>query len=72
MKTEYLYAMVDVMGGCWTIVDRGTEKVSLPELLANGWRPLRETPFAASTGHSYILICMEREPEGQRGFGFGH
>jgi hypothetical protein len=73
MKTEYCYAMVDLNGACWRIVDRTTEKASLPDLLAEGWRPVRETPFAhyeASTS-SYILICLEREPNGKLGFGFG-
>ena len=73
MKTEYCYAMVDLNGACWRIVDRATEKVALPDLLAEGWRPIRETQFAhhdASTS-SYILICLEREPDGKMGFGFG-
>ena len=72
MKTEYLYAIVDIHGACWRIVDRTTEKASLPDLLLEGWRPVRETPFPQATGMSYILICLEREPEGQAGFGFGH
>jgi hypothetical protein len=72
MKAEHLYAIVNARGECWTIVDRGTEKSALPDLLANGWRPVRETTFAQATGEGYILICLEREPEGQAGFGFGH
>jgi hypothetical protein len=74
MKTEYCYAMVDLNGACWKIVDRTTEKVALSDLLAEGWRPIRETPFAHydASSSSYILICLEREPGGQVGFGFGH
>jgi hypothetical protein len=71
MKTEYLYAIVDCNGACWRIVGRETEKAILPDLLADGWRPLRETPFPQATGMSYILICLEREPDGKMGFGFG-
>ena len=67
MKTEYLYAIVDNEGSCWTIVDRSYEEASLPDLLAEGWRPIRETPFPDSG----ILICLEREPDGKMGFGFG-
>jgi hypothetical protein len=73
MKSEYLYAIVDADGGCWRIVGRTTEKAVLPELLAEGWRPIRETPFSPPPGVTpYILICLEREPEGEQGFGFGH
>ncbi len=73
MKTEYLYAMVDLNGACWRIVDRTTEKASLPDLLAEGWRPVRETPYARYDANSstYILICLEREPDGKPSFGFG-
>ncbi len=71
MTSEYLYAIVDSAGSCWRIVEQSTEKASLPDLLAEGWRPLRETPFPSSTGSGYVLICLEREPEGPRSFGFG-
>ena len=68
MRPEHLYAIVDHQGGCWRIVGRGNEKADLPALLAEGWRPVRETAFALT---NHILICLEREPEGQVGFGFG-
>ena len=68
MKTEYLYVRLDRAGECSRIVAKGLEKVSLAGLLAEGWRPIRETPF---TQTNEILICLEREPEGQMGFGFG-
>jgi hypothetical protein len=71
MKMEYLYAIVGSDGACWRIVGRETEKAVLTDLLVEGWRPVRETPFVQATGASYILICLEREPEGQKGFGFG-
>jgi hypothetical protein len=71
VKTEYLFAIVDANGACWTIAERSTEKASLPGLLLDGWRPVRETPFPGVPGQSYILICLEREPGGQVGFGFG-
>ncbi len=69
MKTEYCYAIVDYNGRCWTIVGRATEEVALTDLLAEGWRPVRETPFPE--GQQRILICLEREPDGKIGFGFG-
>ena len=69
MKTEYLYVIVDPDGGCRQILRGIPEKASLPGLLAEGWRPLRETAFAQT---QTILICLEREPEGPSGFGFGH
>ena len=72
MKIEYQYAILDVNGACWRITARETEKASLTELLDQGWRPIRETPFHQATGPSSVLICLEREPEGTSGFGFGH
>jgi hypothetical protein len=72
MKTEYLYAIVDPFGACSIILGETTEKTTLAEIFAAGWRPVRETPFpnVANTS-SRILICFDREPEGQMGFGFG-
>lgn len=71
MKPEYLYAIVDYYGQCWRIVDRTTKKANLPELLSQGWRPVRETPFPPVPGTSFILICLEREASGQQELGFG-
>jgi hypothetical protein len=71
MKTEYLYVILNVHGACWRVVERKTENVSLPALLEEGWRPVRETPYGQSAaGEPYILICLEREPQGSMGFGF--
>ena len=70
MKTEYLYAILDANGACWQIEGRGTVKATLPDLLADGWRPLRETPFAPAVGAAFVLLVLEREPEGTFGFGF--
>ena len=70
MKTEYLYAILDADGKCWRIVQAGTTKVSLVDLIGEGWRPLRETPFAPAVGSAYVLLVMEREEEGKFGFGF--
>ena len=69
MKAEYLYVILSADGECWRIVGREYEDASLPDLLAEGWRPVRETPFS---GVEQILICLEREPEERVGFGFGH
>ena len=70
MKTEYLYAILDADGKCWRIVANGTVKMNLVDLLAEGWRPLRETPYAPAVGTAYVLLVLEREVEGQFGFGF--
>jgi hypothetical protein len=52
MDRDFLYALLDVFGGCWVIKDGGTEKVhGLPTLLGEGWRPCarRPSPRAAHT-----------------------
>ncbi len=45
MKTEFLYLWLAARGECHRFVDQATEKASLPDLLAEGWRPVRETPL---------------------------
>ena len=70
MKTEYLYAILDSDGKCRRIVQGGNTVVSLVDLLDDGWRPLRETPYPPANGAMYVLIVLERETEGQFGFGF--
>ena len=56
---RYLYAMIDAAGTAWVLVDGGTHKVEgIPWLVRQGWRPIRETPFAAPSS-PYILICFE-------------
>lgn len=65
---EYLYALIDVHGGCWVIRDDDTEKVAgLPSLLADGWRPLRETSFQVEP---YMLVVLERDSRAPEDFGF--
>ena len=72
MKTEYLYALLDTAGGCWRVDGQGTSRIILPDMLAEGWRPVRETPFAAdpTVATPSILLVLEREVEGSFGFGF--
>lgn len=70
MKPEYLYAMLDVFGKCWVVTDQATQVYSMAALLQEGWVPIRETPFHAATGSAYILVLLERAPEGEMGFGF--
>ena len=51
----------------------GTDPASLNQFLADGWRPVRETPFApdARTDRAAsVLILLERESESSFGFGF--
>jgi hypothetical protein len=69
MKTETIYVILDNQGRSWVVKNQRLDKVDLNLLLADGWRPVRETPFGDNPS---ILICLEREKEGQMGFGFGH
>ena len=67
MKTDYLYVWLAARGECRRFGNQATEPASLPDLLAEGWRPVRETPL----GEGSVLILLEREAEGGFGFGFG-
>lgn len=62
---SYLYVILNPEGKSWIVTDQGTEKASLTGLLANGWRPVRETPFAGSDTTSYttayVLILLVRD-----------
>ncbi len=69
MRPEYLYAMLDVNGKCWVVTDQATQPYSMASLLQEGWVPIRETSFHAAPA-AYILILLEREPQGEMGFGF--
>jgi hypothetical protein len=69
MKSETIYVIVDLFGKSFVIKNEGRYPVDLNQLLADGWRPIRETPFGDNPS---ILICLEREKEGQMGFGFGY
>ncbi len=66
MKTEFLYLIVSADGACWRLVGQSTEQANLTDLLAEGWRPVRETTF----GDARVLILLNREAEGKFGFGF--
>lgn len=65
MKTEVLYLILDQLGHSSLVRDQGTKSVSLSDLLAEGWRPVRETPLGP-----HVLILLERESEETFGFGF--
>ena len=66
MKTEFLYLRITIQGECHRFVHQETEPANLPQLLNDGWRPVRET----SLGQGSVLILLERESEGSFGFGF--
>ncbi|WP_435010119.1 hypothetical protein P12x_001348 [Tundrisphaera lichenicola] len=68
MRIETLYVILDRNGKSRVVRDQTTDSISLNELLADGWRPTRETPFGGSGIE--ILILLEREAEGSFGFGF--
>ena len=68
MRTETLYVILDHLGKSRVVKDQMTEPVSLNALLADGWRPVRETTFGGSGAE--ILILLEREVEASFGFGF--
>ena len=58
----YKYLILQSNGFCIDVADR--DPVELAGLLADGWKPVRETPFSAS-GHetSAILIVLRRETD---------
>ena len=73
MKTETLYVILNQFGKSWAVKDQAIEPASLNEFLADGWRPVRETPFASDPANdrpASVLILLEREVEGSFGFGF--
>jgi hypothetical protein len=69
---EYLFVILDYNGVCWIVRDQTTERAQgLPALLAEGWRPVRETPFSGSGMAPYVLILLERGDKNRGGdFGF--
>ncbi|RUL87778.1 hypothetical protein [Tautonia sociabilis] len=72
-KSELLYVILDDSGLCRIVRDQATERAEgLPSLLADGWRPVRETPFNAAQGTTpTVLILLERDGKGRGGdFGF--
>jgi hypothetical protein len=68
MKTPTLYVIMDVSGRTHVVTGGAKEPVDFNQLLDEGWRPVSETCFGQSAS---VLIRMEREHEGQLGFGFG-
>jgi hypothetical protein len=61
---SYLYVILNPDGKSWIVTDQRTEKASLTDLLAKGWCPVRETPFAGSSStymNSYVLILLARD-----------
>ena len=68
MKTPTLYVILDINGKAYAVADQKREAVELCQLLEDGWRPMSETSFGAAAA---VLIRLERDPEGQLGFGFG-
>lgn len=68
-RYEYLYAIVDTNGVCWVLRDNTTEKVAgIASLLADGWRPLRESAFHQVP---YMMLVLERDARGSGAAGFG-
>lgn len=57
---KYLYITLDPRGQSQSIEENGTGPANLPELLRDGWRPVRETPFAGQ--YSLMLILLEKDP----------
>ncbi|QDV35171.1 hypothetical protein [Tautonia plasticadhaerens] len=69
---EFQYVILDYNGVSWLVRDNATERgPGLPSLLADGWKPVRETPFhSESSVTPYVLILLERDHK-DRGSGFG-
>jgi len=69
-RHEYCYVIIDSQGSCWRITNDGYDRQpGLPTLLADGWRPVRETPYHQVP---YILILLERDADDAKGFGFAN
>ena len=70
---SYQYVILDYKGGCWLVLDNAIERCAgLPSLMADGWRPVRETPFHNDSAVTpYVLILLDRDGKGdESGFGF--
>ena len=67
MKNSTLYVILNLEGVASFIGPEGLERVSLPELISLGWRPVSETSFGQAPA---VLIRLERENEEKMGFGF--
>ena len=80
---QYCYAIVDSQGYSRTLAEsyeHGMDEerdYELPQLLRDGWRPVREIPMGTETDverdmdganvdtRSYVLILLEREEDGE-------
>ncbi len=65
---EYRYVLINNAGHTWSVrtaEDAGTKDQSgtvLPQLLLEGWVPVRETPMGGGTSQlAHSLILLERE-----------
>ena len=61
---EYCYMMLDEVGATKVVGGPGTmfdDQPTLSELLRDGWRPVRETPFARGRiKRNQILLVLEQ------------
>jgi len=68
---QYCFVIVNNAGHSWPVLtNQGTEVVGetspsvLPQLLGEGWQPIRETPMGGGTSplaHSLVLLEMNHE-----------
>jgi hypothetical protein len=68
---QFCYVIVNNAGHSWLAVGPGEPSEGnqsnahiLPELLQNGWVPIRETPMGGGTSHlAHSLVLLEHPPK---------
>jgi hypothetical protein len=73
---QYCYVIVNNAGHSWALssgdMEAGREQVAavLPQLLSDGWVPVRETPMGGGTSslaHSLVLLERASKPKTAKG-----
>jgi hypothetical protein len=67
---QFCYVIVNNAGHSWIALngaDNGEPREQaipvLPQLLHDGWEPVRETPMGGGTSHlAHSLVLLEKEP----------
>ena len=68
---QFCYVIINNAGHSWPAVSPGDPSEGkesnahvLPELLREGWLPIRETPMGGGTSHlAHSLVLLERPPK---------
>jgi hypothetical protein len=77
--SQYCYVIVNTAGQSWAALSategeapRGQGSGMLPQLLADGWTPVRETPMGGGSSplaHSLVLLERTAKPKPVKGRG---